>query len=55
MEIAELSDQLQRKYDELASVKKELGITPFTEFRDSVATGMKVIGNKFKGIQESEP
>lgn len=55
VEITELSDQLQRKYDELGSVKKELGITPFTEFRDSVTTGMKVIGNKFKGIQESEP
>lgn len=55
MEIAELSDQLQRKYDELGSVKKELGITPFTEFKDSVATGMKVIGNKWKEIQESQP
>ena len=55
MEIAELSEQLQRKYDELNSVKKELGITPFTEFKDSVATGMKVIGSKLKEIQESEP
>lgn len=55
VEIAELSDQLQRKYDELGSVKKELGITPFTEFKDSVATGVKVIGNKLKEIQESEP
>lgn len=55
VEIAELSDQLQRKYDELNSVKKELGITPFTEFKDSVATGMKVIGSKLKEIQESEP
>jgi len=54
VEIADLCEQLQRKDNELAEVKKELGITPFTEFKESISTGMKVIGNKWKEIQESE-
>ncbi|XP_065898262.1 tumor protein D54-like [Dysidea avara] len=53
VEIGDLYEQLQRKDNELSEVKKELGITPFTEFKESIATGMRVIGNKWKEIQET--
>ena len=42
------------KEEELAAVKKELGITPFTEFRQSVSEGFKVVGTKWKEVQDTE-
>ena len=46
--------ELRDKEAELAEVKKALGITPFVEFKQSVAHGMKVVGDKWKEVQETE-
>ena len=35
-------------------MKESLGITAFTEFKDSVAHGFKVMGDKLKEVQETE-
>ena len=53
-EIVSLSKELAEKEEELASIKKELGITAFTEFKQSMAQGWKVVGNKWKEVQETE-
>jgi methanogenic corrinoid protein MtbC1 len=45
---------LVQKEEELAAVKKELGITPFTEFKQSMAQGWRVVGDKWKEVQETE-
>ena len=53
-EILKLRKTLHEKEQELAEVKHELGITPFTEFKQSVADGWKVVGNKWKEVKETE-
>ena len=42
------------KEEELDAVKKELGITALTELKDGVLHGWKVMGNKWKELQETE-
>jgi len=49
-----LREELQQKEQELAEVKHELGITPFVEFKQSMAHGWKVMGDKWKEMQETE-
>ena len=49
-----MRQKLQEKEEELAEIKKQLGITAFTEFKQSMAYGLKVVGDKFKGVQETE-
>ena len=49
-----LHDQLVEKEAELTEIKKELGITAFTEFKQSMAQGWKVMGDKWKEMQETE-
>ena len=53
-EIQQLRQQLQEKEEELAEVKRQLGITAFTEFKQSMAHGLKVVEQKLKGVQETE-
>ena len=53
-EIQQLRQKLQEKEAELAEIKKQLGITAFTEFKQSMAHGLKVVEQKFKDVQESE-
>lgn len=53
-DIIRLSTELVEKEEELAAVKKELGITPFSEFRQSVSEGFKVVGTKWKEVQDTE-
>ena len=53
-EIENLKAQLQQKETELAEVKDALGITAFTEFKQSIAHSWKVVGDKFKEVQETE-
>lgn len=53
-DIVRLATELTEKEEELASIKKELGITPFTEFKQSVAQGWRVVGDKWKEVQETE-
>lgn len=53
-EIMHLREELQQKEQELAEVKHELGITPFVEFKQSMAHGWKVVGDKWKEMQETE-
>lgn len=53
-EIVKLHDQLVEKEAELADIKKELGITAFSEFKQSMAQGWKVMGDKWKEVQETE-
>ena len=53
-EIQQLRQKLQEKEEELAEIKKQLGITAFTEFKQSVAHGFKVMGDKLKEVQESD-
>ena len=53
-EIQQLRQKLHEKEEELAEIKKQLGITAFTEFKQSMAHGLKVVEQKFKDVQESE-
>lgn len=53
-DILRLHNELVEKEMELNEVKKQLGITPFTEFKQSVANSFKVVGNKWKEVQETE-
>lgn len=53
-EIQQLRQKLYEKEEELAEIKKQLGITAFTEFKQSMAHGLKVVEKKFKDMQESE-
>ena len=53
-EIEQLRKDLEEKEAELAAVKKDLGITPFVEFKKSMAHGWKVMGDKWKDVQETE-
>lgn len=53
-DITQLRRELHEKELELAEVKKELGITPFTEFKQSVSHGFKVMGDKWREVQDSE-
>ena len=53
-EIQQLRQKLHEKEEELAEIKKQLGITAFTEFKQSVAHGFKVVEQKFKDVQDSE-
>ena len=53
-DILKLHNELVEKETELNEIKKALGITPFTEFKQSVAHGFKVVGNKLKEVQETE-
>lgn len=48
-----LRAQLLEKENELSEVKEQLGITPFTEFKEGIAHGWKVVGDKWKEIQET--
>lgn len=45
---------MEEKERELLEIKKELGITAFTEFKQSLSDGWKVMGNKWKDVQETE-
>jgi glutamine synthetase adenylyltransferase len=53
-EILELKLKLQEKEKELAEVKEQLGITAYTEFKDSLSHGWKVLGDKWGEVKESE-
>ena len=53
-DIESLRKQLHDKEVELADVKTQLGITPYTEFKQSVSHGWEVLGTKWKGMQETE-
>ena len=53
-DIIRLQNELVEKETELNLIKKQLGITPFTEFKQSMAHGWKVVGNKWKEVQETE-
>ncbi len=53
-EIETLRAQLLDKETELAGVKEALGITAFTEFRQSISNGLKVVGDKIKEVQDTE-
>ena len=53
-EIRALKQQLMDKEKELATVKSEMGVTAYTEFKESLAYGWKVMGDKWKELQESE-
>lgn len=44
---------MAEKEAELAEVKKQLGITPYTEFKQSMAHGWKVMGDKWKEVKET--
>ncbi len=48
-----LHDQLIEKEAELSDVKKQLGITPYTEFKQSMSQGWKVMGDKWKEVQDT--
>ena len=49
-----LRAELRSKEVEMAEVKRALGITPYVEFKQSLSHGWDVLGNKLKGLQESE-
>ena len=53
-DIVRLATELAEKEEELTEVKKALGITPFTEFKQSMAQSWKVVGDKWKEVQETE-
>ena len=53
-EIQQLRQKLHEKEEELAEIKRQLGITAFTEFKQSMAHSFKVVEKKFKEVQESE-
>ena len=53
-EIQQIRQKLYEKEEELAEIRKQLGITAFTEFKQSMAHGLKVVEKKFKDMQESE-
>ena len=50
----QLQKQLFQKEEELDAVKKELGITALTELKEGVMHGWKVVGNKWRELQETE-
>lgn len=45
---------MAEKEKELSELKTEMGVTAYTEFKDSLAYGWKVMGDKWKELQESE-
>ena len=53
-EIVELQKQLIQKEEELDAVKKELGITALTELKEGMMHGWKVVGNKWRELQETD-
>lgn len=53
-DIMRLHNELVEKETELSEIKKELGITAFSEFKQSVANSFKVVGTKFKEVQETD-
>ena len=53
-EIRVLKLELDEKVKELADVKDELGITTYDELKESLSYGWKVLGDKWKGLQETE-
>lgn len=53
-EIESLRAQLLDKENELAGVKEALGITAFTEFKESISNSFKVVGDKIKEVQDTE-
>lgn len=53
-DIEKLRAELRSKEVEFANVKRALGITPYVEFKQSISHGWEVLGNKWKGLQESE-
>ena len=53
-DVARLSNMLMEKEAELAAVKRKLGITPYVEFKQSMSQGWKVVGDKWKEVQETE-
>ena len=53
-EIIKLHEQLVEKETELQDIKKQLGITAFSEFKQSMAHGFKVVGDKLKEVQETD-
>jgi hypothetical protein len=53
-DIERLRTELRSKEAELAEVKRALGITPYVEFKQSLSHGWEALGNKLKGIQETE-
>lgn len=53
-EIRALKQQVLEKEKELGDVKAEMGVTAYTEFKESLAYGWKVVGDKWKELQESE-
>ena len=53
-EIRVLKLELDEKVKELADVKDELGITTYDELKESLSYGWKVLGDKWKGLQETD-
>lgn len=53
-EIESLRAELLDKENELAGVKEALGITAFTEFKESISNSFKVVGDKIKEVQDTE-
>ena len=53
-DIEKLRGELRSKEAEMAEVKRALGITPYVEFKQSITHGWEVLGNKLKGLQDSE-
>lgn len=53
-EIQQLRQELREKEEEFYEVKRKLGITPYTEFKQSVANSWEFLGNKLKGMQETQ-
>ena len=52
-EIALLRRQLYQKEQELGEVKKQLGITPLTELKQSMQHGFDAMGNKWKEVTDT--
>ncbi|KAL5493498.1 hypothetical protein EMCRGX_G014689 [Ephydatia muelleri] len=52
-EIALLRRQLYQKELELGEVKKQLGITPLTELKQSMQHGFDMVGNKWKEVTDT--
>ena len=53
-EVNELRAKLYLKERELACVKQELGITPFSEMRDNLSYSFRSMNEKWQQVRESE-
>lgn len=53
-DIDKLRAELRQKEVDMADVKRALGITPYVELKQSLSHGWDVMGNKLRGIQDTQ-